>query len=100
MNAATQPRWYSAEETVERVSPPYARQLIERALLDGFDPAMDPDRINTTAGAGHLLIMPSTLGDWVGTKVASVAPDNPAKGLPRIQATYMLMDAATLRRRR
>lgn len=90
------PRWYSAEDTVERVSPRTARQLIECALLDGFDPATDPGRINTPAGAGHLLIMPSTLGDWVGIKVASVAPDNPDKGLPRIQATYVLMDAATL----
>ncbi|GAB3262655.1 ornithine cyclodeaminase family protein [Arthrobacter pigmenti] len=94
MNA--QPKWYSAEDTVERVSPRIARQLIERALLNGFEPATDPGRISTPAGAGHLLIMPSTLGDWVGTKVASVAPDNPAKGLPRIQATYVLMDEATL----
>lgn len=93
---STQPKWYSAEEAVERVSPRLARQLIEHALLNGFDPATDPDRINTPAGAGHLLIMPSTLGDWVGTKVASVSPGNPVKGLPRIQATYVLMDAATL----
>lgn len=40
--------------------------------------------------------MPSTLGDWVGVKVASVAPGNPALGLPRIQAVYVLMDAKTL----
>ncbi|WP_245580366.1 ornithine cyclodeaminase family protein [Arthrobacter castelli] len=93
---STQPTWYSAEDTVERASPRIARRLIERALLDGFDPATDPGRINIPAGAGHLLIMPSTLGDWVGTKVASVAPGNPDKGLPRIQATYVLLDAETL----
>lgn len=40
--------------------------------------------------------MPSTLGPWVGVKVASVAPLNPSRNLPRIQAVYMLMDAETL----
>lgn len=29
-------------------------------------------------------------------KVASVAPDNPSRGLPRIQAVYLLLDAETL----
>lgn len=40
--------------------------------------------------------MPSVLGDWVGVKIASVSPDNPDRGLPRIQALYMLMDSETL----
>ncbi|WP_017589345.1 ornithine cyclodeaminase family protein [Nocardiopsis ganjiahuensis] len=86
----------SAAELRERVGPRRAFELIERALLDGFDPAGDPARSHTDAGDGHLLLMPSTLGDWVGVKVASVSPDNPARDLPRIQAVYMLMDARTL----
>jgi ornithine cyclodeaminase/alanine dehydrogenase-like protein (mu-crystallin family) len=85
-----------AEEIRERIDPKRAFELIERALLDGFDPADDPARSHADAGDGHLLLMPSTLGDWVGVKVASVSPDNPARGLPRIQAVYMLMDARTL----
>ncbi len=85
-----------AAEVLERVTPERARQAIEQALLSGFDPAADPERVNVDAGAGHLLLMPSTLGDLVGIKVASVSPGNPAWGLPRIQATYVLMDAATL----
>ncbi|WP_198961896.1 ornithine cyclodeaminase family protein [Pseudonocardia sp. MH-G8] len=76
--------------------PRRARLLVEAALSGGFDPATDPPRVHAPAGAGHLLLMPSTLGGWSGVKVASVVPDNPAAGLPRIQATYVLMDAATL----
>lgn len=86
----------SAEELRDRVGPERAFELIERALLDGFDPAEDPARSHARAGDGHLLLMPSTLGRWVGVKVASVSPGNPARDLPRIQAVYMLMDARTL----
>lgn len=84
------------DEVRRRIDPDRARTLIEGALKAGFDPAEDPARAHADAGAGHLLLMPSTLGDWVGVKVASVAPDNPALGLPRIQAVYVLMDAKTL----
>lgn len=86
----------SADEVRRRVSPDRARTLIEQALRDGFDPATDPARSSVDAGAGHLLLMPSTLGDWTGVKVASVAPGNPEQGLPRIHALYLLLDAATL----
>lgn len=85
-----------AGELRGRIGPKRAFELIERALLDGFDPAEDPARSHAGAGDGHLLLMPSTLGEWVGVKVASVSPDNPVRDLPRIQAVYMLMDARTL----
>ncbi|MFE5340604.1 ornithine cyclodeaminase family protein [Isoptericola sp. NPDC056578] len=86
----------TADEVRRRVGPDDARRLVERALRDGFDPADDPARSSVAAGAGHLLLMPSVLGEWAGVKIASVAPGNPARGLPRIQATYLLLDAATL----
>ena len=86
----------SAADVREQIDPDTARALIERALLAGFDPADDPERQSVDAGAGHLLLMPSTLGQSVGVKIASVSPDNPAKGRPRIQALYLLMDAETL----
>ncbi|WP_430591662.1 ornithine cyclodeaminase family protein [Humidisolicoccus flavus] len=94
--ASAGPRFVAAEEVRARISPDRARDLVEAALANGFSPAADPGRINTEAGAGHLLLMPSTIGEWVGIKVASVAPGNPELGLPRIQATYLLLDAATL----
>ncbi|WP_144792939.1 ornithine cyclodeaminase family protein [Kocuria palustris] len=92
----TQPEWFSTQQILERVSPDRARRLIRQAILDGFDPAADPHRITTPAGEGHLLLMPSTLSRWTGVKVASVSPGNPELGLPRIQATYLLLDSRTL----
>lgn len=91
-----QPTWYTAAQIAERVPADRARRLIQKALVEGFDPATDPARTSTPAGSGHLLLMPSTISAWTGVKVASVAPDNPARGLPRIQAVYVLMDTATL----
>ncbi|GAB3191455.1 ornithine cyclodeaminase family protein [Nesterenkonia suensis] len=86
----------SAEEVRRQITPERARTLIESVLLDGHDPSEDPARRQVTAGAGHLLLMPSAVGQWVGVKVASVSPDNPGRGRPRIQAVYVLMDATTL----
>ncbi|RBP68063.1 ornithine cyclodeaminase [Brevibacterium sanguinis] len=86
----------TADEVRRRISVDTARELIAAQLRAGFDPADDPHRIPIDAGSGHLLLMPSVLGQWVGVKIASVAPGNPDRGLPRIQATYMLMDADTL----
>lgn len=91
-----QPTWYTAAQVAERVPADRARRLLEKALLEGFDPAADPGRISTPAGTGHLLLMPSTISAWTGVKVASVAPGNPDRGLPRIQAVYVLMDTETL----
>jgi ornithine cyclodeaminase/alanine dehydrogenase-like protein (mu-crystallin family) len=96
MGSGAGPRFHGAQEVRARVPPRRARELVEAALAGDFDPATDPPRVHAPAGAGHLLLMPSTLGGWSGVKVASVAPGNPAAGLPRIQATYVLMDAATL----
>lgn len=96
MIAPTGLPFLSADEVRSQIDPDTARGLIERALLEGFDPAADPARQSVDAGAGHLLLMPSSLGQSVGVKIASVSPENPAKGLPRIQALYLLMDAETL----
>lgn len=90
------PEWIGADEILRRVSPDAARRMLHEALAGGFDPAGDPPRSSPRLGAGQLLIMPSQTADAVGVKVLSVAPDNPARGLPRIQAWYVLMDAETL----
>ena len=90
------PIWYTSDQVAQAVGPNEARELIVTALRSGFDPAADPDRAAKPVGTGELLLMPSTIGKWSGIKVASVAPLNPAAGLPRIQATYVLMDSQTL----
>ncbi|TLQ01063.1 ornithine cyclodeaminase family protein [Nesterenkonia salmonea] len=86
----------SAAEVRRQIGPDQARRLIESALLSDFDPAEDPARSHVPAGEGHLLLMPSILGDAVGVKIATVTPGNPARGAPRIQALYLLLDSETL----
>src|SRR6478735_3895916 len=54
------------------------------------------DAADVGDGRGQLLVMPSTNGRAAGVKVLTVAPGNPARGLDRIQAVYVLMDADTL----
>jgi ornithine cyclodeaminase/alanine dehydrogenase-like protein (mu-crystallin family) len=72
-----------------------AIEAIERALLDGW-PGRDPLRTPVPVSSGELLLMPSEAPGHVGIKVTTVAPDNPGRGLPRIQGTYVLHDAESL----
>lgn len=96
MTASPALAFITADEVTELVDPGTARELLRQTLLDGFDPAGDPARSHLHNAAGELLLMPSALNDWVGVKLAGVAPENPRLGLPRIQAVYVLFDGATL----
>jgi ornithine cyclodeaminase/alanine dehydrogenase-like protein (mu-crystallin family) len=73
-----------------------AVDALERALLDGLDPEADPPRSAFSTAAGELLLMPSSWARAAGVKLATVAPANPERGLPRIQGVYVLFDGATL----
>jgi ornithine cyclodeaminase len=55
-----------------------------------------PRRVSVPMRAGELLLMPAEGPGAAGIKVAAVAPANPARGRPRIQAVYVLFDADTL----
>lgn len=92
----TQSRHLDAETITAALSPAAAVDAISRALWKGYDPAGDIARTSTHTRQGHFLLMPSEVGDVAGVKVATVAPDNPSLGLPRIQASYLLFDARTL----
>jgi ornithine cyclodeaminase/alanine dehydrogenase-like protein (mu-crystallin family) len=85
----------SAEQIGELVPPAEAVAAIENALRD-IDPANDPARSVIGVARGQLLLMPSEASDKVGVKIATVAPDNATRGLPRVQAVYVLLDAQTL----
>jgi ornithine cyclodeaminase/alanine dehydrogenase-like protein (mu-crystallin family) len=69
---------------------------LEQALLEGLDPEDDPARSSFAADAGEILLMASAWAGAAGVKLATVAPANPERGLPRIQGVYVLFDAATL----
>lgn len=73
-----------------------AVEALRAALRDGLDPEADPARSVVPVSHGQLLLMPAEWGRYAGVKVATVAPDNPARGRPRIQGTYLLLDAETL----
>jgi ornithine cyclodeaminase/alanine dehydrogenase-like protein (mu-crystallin family) len=85
-----------AEELAALVSPADAVLAIRDALRAGLDPEAEQARTISEMAAGQLLLMPAEIGAYAGVKIAAVAPGNPAQGLPRIGAVYVLLDAATL----
>ncbi|MBS1697586.1 MAG: ornithine cyclodeaminase family protein [Actinobacteria bacterium] len=86
----------SADALAARVSMPAAVAAIRDTLRGGFDPERDLPRSILDVPHGQLLLMPAALDGMVGQKLASVAPGNPARGLERIQALYVVMDGETL----
>lgn len=89
-------RQVDAAEIAAALSPAKAVAAITDALRAGLDPATDIPRSTAHTSRGHFLLMPSETARFAGVKVASVSPDNPALGLPRIHGSYLLFDAATL----
>ena len=75
---------------------PAAITAVRSALSAGLDPEADPPRSVVPVRHGQLLLMPAEWGGYAGVKLASVAPANPAAGRPRVQGSYLLLDAGTL----
>jgi ornithine cyclodeaminase len=91
------PRYLDAA-AVHAACGPAAAVAAITAALSRLDPAADPPRHAVPLRAGQFLLMPSSASvTHAGIKVAAVAPGNPARGLPRVQATYLLFEAASLR---
>ncbi|MDI3420383.1 ornithine cyclodeaminase family protein [Streptomyces luteolus] len=84
------------DELLRHVPMHRAIEAIEQALLAGLDPEADLPRTVLDIDAGQLLLMPSTTSSYTGVKIAGVVPGNPARGLPRIVASYLLLGGATL----
>ncbi|RPK89944.1 MULTISPECIES: ornithine cyclodeaminase family protein [Streptomyces] len=85
------------EKDVLALGPAAAVAAVREALAGGLDPDGDVPRAVVPLAHGQGLLMPSEYGGWFGVKVATVAPGNAARGLRRINATYLLHDSATLR---
>lgn len=75
---------------------PAAVAALRASLLAGLDPEAGTARSAVPLTHGQMLLMPAEWGAYTGVKVATVAPANPAQGLPRIHGNYLLFDAATL----
>lgn len=85
-----------ARTIAERVGMTAAIAELQRVLRTGFDPEDDLPRGILDVPNGQLLLMPAAVDGAVGQKFATVAPGNPALGLARIQAVYILLDGTTL----
>ncbi|WP_395689136.1 ornithine cyclodeaminase family protein [Aestuariivirga sp.] len=72
------------------------RDIIE-ALRNGFRaPIETPVRHHhEVSSVSTLLLMPAWSTEWAGLKTVVVKTDNPSKGLPTVQASYLLIDQAT-----
>ncbi|MCB5908934.1 ornithine cyclodeaminase family protein [Streptomyces pinistramenti] len=92
----TAPRILSETDVLRALPMAVAIDALRTALREGTDPAADPPRTIVPVEHGQLLLMPAHQHRYAGVKVATVAPDNPAAGLPRVQGQYLLFDAATL----
>ncbi len=94
---ATQLPYIDADQITRLVSSPRAVDLMSDALRSGSaDPESDNPRLFAPAPNGEFLLMPTALDEWSAVKVATIAPDNPAAGRPKIQGVYVLFDSATL----
>jgi ornithine cyclodeaminase/alanine dehydrogenase-like protein (mu-crystallin family) len=90
------PAFLDADAIAAALTPLRAVDALEAALRGGLDPEADPPRAAVGADAGEVLLMPSSAPGAVGVKLVTVAPDNPARGAPRIQGVYVLFDPETL----
>ncbi|PLA13170.1 ornithine cyclodeaminase family protein [Corynebacterium riegelii] len=88
--------YISGEELFRRVRPAQAVDALIEALKAGFDPATDLPRTRYDVSGGQLLLMPSTVPEYFGIKVLSLADDSATRGIPLIQGAYLLFDAASM----
>jgi len=72
------------------------------AAIDALDAAFrtvgagaGPIRSSVDTPSGSLLLMPAFGEAGVGVKLVTLTPDNPGRGLPYIQASYVLFDQDT-----
>jgi ornithine cyclodeaminase/alanine dehydrogenase-like protein (mu-crystallin family) len=83
-------------DAVAALGPAVAVQAVIDALRGGLDPGADPGRTIVPLTHGQFLLMPSEAPTAAGVKVVTVAPGNAERGLPRVQAAYLLFDSDTL----
>jgi ornithine cyclodeaminase/alanine dehydrogenase-like protein (mu-crystallin family) len=83
-----------AEELRGRLSMSAAIDVLEDAFRTQ-DPGAGPLRSSVETPGGSMLLMPAFGEAGVGVKIVTLTPTNPHRGLPFIQASYVLFDAGT-----
>jgi ornithine cyclodeaminase/alanine dehydrogenase-like protein (mu-crystallin family) len=91
------PRYLSASELGRLISVPAAVDALERAFTGFADGARQQvPRLVTPISEGdddvtaELLLMPAFGAEGTGVKIVTIARENPSRGLPLVQGTYVL----------
>lgn len=88
-------RVVGADEMRARLSMTAAIDALETAFREEDPAAAAPLRASLDTPAGSLLTMPARGVRGVGVKLVTLTEANPARGLPFVQAVYVLFDATT-----
>ncbi len=91
---SSEPRLIGAEELRARLPMAAAVDALETAFRT-LDAGGGPLRSTVETSSGSLLLMPAFGAAGVGVKLVTLTPSNPGRGVPYIQASYVLFDADT-----
>lgn len=88
--------YYDAADVMRALPFDRAIRAIEEALVADIDPELDGPRLfSEFPDGGEFLLMPAQGAALSGVKVLTVAPNNPARNLEKIQGVYVLFDSET-----
>ena len=87
--------YLDAAELTARLPWTRVADALDAAMVTAFDTA-PVDRVGVPTAGGELLVMPAASPTAAGVKLVGIGHGNDAHGLPRIQALYVLFDAATM----
>lgn len=88
--------FFSADEVRELLTFETAVNALEAALHAGLTPEDDGPRLFADAPNGEFLLMPAQSHTFSGVKALTIAPDNPERGLEKIQGLYILYSSDDL----
>lgn len=88
--------FFSADEVRELLTFETAINALEDALRAGLSPEDDGPRLFADAPNGEFLLMPAQSQAFSGVKALTIAPENPSRGLEKIQGLYILYSSDDL----
>ena len=91
-------RMMTAEELADLLDYPSLIDAIDEMFREGCETPLRHvhDLALPGGSSGALLLMPAWReGGIIGIKIVTVVPDNGTRGLPAVQAVYLVMDAST-----
>ena len=87
--------YFTAADITRLLPIPDAIAALRAALRDDVDPERDAPRLFSEFPGGEFLLMPAQGTRFSGLKALTVAPENPARGLAKIQGVYIVYSSDT-----